>query len=205
MARDRRTEILDVAREVFLEQGYAAASMSAIAARLGGSKGTLYNYFQSKEQLFRAHIERECALSAEQIFSSVDDGRPIDVVLRDLARRYVARLSSEEKLRNVRGVIAEAGRDSEIGQIFYEAGPQRGVQRLAEIVKRADGEGQLSAPDPMTAAHQFLALCQGRIYKRRLFNVGGDPTPEEIEAEADAVIRTFMAAYGAEQNSQDRA
>ena len=42
MARDRRSEILDVAGEIFLDQGYAAASMSAIAARLGGSKGTLY-------------------------------------------------------------------------------------------------------------------------------------------------------------------
>ena len=41
--RDSRREIiLSIAREVFMEEGYAAASMSTIAARLGGSKGTLY-------------------------------------------------------------------------------------------------------------------------------------------------------------------
>ena len=39
----RREAILDVASDVFLEEGYANASMSTIAARLGGSKGTLYN------------------------------------------------------------------------------------------------------------------------------------------------------------------
>ncbi|MGH6965637.1 MAG: TetR/AcrR family transcriptional regulator, partial [Phenylobacterium sp.] len=42
----RREAILDVAQEVFLEEGFANASMSTIAARLGGSKGTLYNYFK---------------------------------------------------------------------------------------------------------------------------------------------------------------
>ena len=46
---DRRELILDVASEVFLKEGYAATSMSEIAARLGGSKGTLYNYLKSKE------------------------------------------------------------------------------------------------------------------------------------------------------------
>ena len=45
----RREGILDVARGVFLSEGYATASMSTIAAKLGGSKGTLYNYFKSKE------------------------------------------------------------------------------------------------------------------------------------------------------------
>ena len=53
--RDARRElILDVAQDVFLEEGFAAASMSTIAARLGGSKGTLYNYFRSKDELFAA-------------------------------------------------------------------------------------------------------------------------------------------------------
>jgi AcrR family transcriptional regulator len=50
----KRDTIIEVARQVFFEEGYAAASMSTIAARLGGSKGTLYNYFKSKEELFEA-------------------------------------------------------------------------------------------------------------------------------------------------------
>ena len=60
--RDQRREaILEVAREVFTEEGYAAASMSTIAARLGGSKGTLYNYFKSKEELFGAYVREGAA------------------------------------------------------------------------------------------------------------------------------------------------
>ena len=58
--RDQAREaiILDVARDCFLAEGYAATSMSTIAARLGGSKGTLYNYFKNKEDLFAAVVQR---------------------------------------------------------------------------------------------------------------------------------------------------
>ena len=51
---ERRDGILDVARDCFLADGYAATSMSTIAARLGGSKGTLYNYFKSKDEVYLA-------------------------------------------------------------------------------------------------------------------------------------------------------
>lgn len=196
MARDRRTEILDVAGEIFLEQGYAAASMSAIAARLGGSKGTLYNYFTSKEELFRAHIERQCALSAENIFAGEAGEADLGALLTDLGIRYLTRLSSDEMMRHKRTVIAEAGRNPEIGTIFFEAGPGRGRARLAAIFERAAAEGRLKAPEPLRAADQFLALCQSTTYKRRLFNVGEAPTRSEMRKDVEAAVATFMAAFG---------
>ena len=53
----RRKAILATAREMFLDQGYKPVSMSAIAARLGGSKTTLWSYFPSKPVLFMAVAE----------------------------------------------------------------------------------------------------------------------------------------------------
>src|ERR1700731_2894878 len=64
----KRRAIIAVAREVFLAQGYAATSMSEIAARLGGSKGTLYNYFRSKEELFAAFMLDTCEGPANAVF-----------------------------------------------------------------------------------------------------------------------------------------
>src|SRR5262249_55597733 len=57
---DRRDAIVAIAHEVFLVNGYAGTSMSAIAARVGGSKATLYNYFRSKQELFIAVVEALC-------------------------------------------------------------------------------------------------------------------------------------------------
>src|ERR1700749_2345260 len=91
----RREAILNVAREVFFEQGYAAASMSSIAARLGGSKGTLYNYFKSKEELFEAQVRDICGQVAEYMSEMPADGDPI-AVLTDLGEQYVAHLFSQQ-------------------------------------------------------------------------------------------------------------
>jgi AcrR family transcriptional regulator len=195
MARDRRTEILDVAREVFLEQGYAATSMSTIAARLGGSKATLYNYFASKEELFRAHIQRECALSAENIFGAVDESEDLQSQLLDLGVRYLTTLSSEPVIANARAVIAEAGRNPEVGEIFYDAGPRSGIRRLAELFERSVVRKHLRIDDAEIAASQFVALCQGTIYRRRLFNIGAGPSAEDIRADIEAAVATFMRAF----------
>src|SRR3984885_2362507 len=67
----KRRAILDVARDVFVAQGYAATSMSEIAAKLGGSKGTLYNYFRSKEELFSAFIVATCQGRAVAMFDDL--------------------------------------------------------------------------------------------------------------------------------------
>src|ERR1700722_18233744 len=77
--RDQRREhIINVAREIFFEQGYSAASMSRIAARLGGSKGTLYNYFKSKEELFEAQVRDMCSYAADRILEPTVEGAPIE-------------------------------------------------------------------------------------------------------------------------------
>src|SRR5438477_12466193 len=57
---DRRDAIVAIAREAFSADGYAGTSMSSIAARLGGSQGTLYSYFKSKEELFIAVVQSKC-------------------------------------------------------------------------------------------------------------------------------------------------
>ena len=87
--RDQRRElILDVAQGVFLEEGFAKASMSVIAAKLGGSKGTLYNYFKSKEELFNAYVERRC-LWQDEIFSEPKAGETPRETLSRIARAYL--------------------------------------------------------------------------------------------------------------------
>ena len=126
----RREAILDVAQEVFLEEGFAAASMSTIAARLGGSKGTLYNYFKSKDDLFSAYVERRCLWQQDEIFAVKPDGETPFQALQRLGRGLPASTCmNDQNLRNFRMIAAEAERSPEIGQTFYEAGPKQGAER----------------------------------------------------------------------------
>src|SRR5258708_20542584 len=64
----KRRQIIEGARKVFLAQGFDAASMGEIARVAGVSKGTLYVYFENKEQLFAAIVHAECQGHTESIF-----------------------------------------------------------------------------------------------------------------------------------------
>jgi AcrR family transcriptional regulator len=191
----RRETILDVAREVFLAEGYASASMSTIAARLGGSKGTLYNYFKSKEDLFEACVSRHCAWQSEAMFSILVEGMDLRAALNRIGRNYLALLLSDNNLAMFRLVVAEADRDPEIGKLFYESGPRRGLGRMAEFLVERAGQGELVVDDPLSAANVFVALCKNRLMTIRLCNYAPEPSAAEIESEVRAAVDTFLKLF----------
>ena len=194
--RDQRRElILDVAQEVFLEEGFANASMSTIAARLGGSKGTLYNYFKSKDDLFNAYVERRCLWQDEIFAPPLGDETP-DETLRRIGRAYLTRVLTDFHLRNFRLIAAEAERSPEIGLTFYNAGPRQGAERVAELLTDMATAGHLDLDDPLEAAHQFLGLVQNRYFKARLCNAIPELTRRQIEDEASLATKTFLRAFG---------
>ena len=192
----RREAILDVASDVFLEEGYANASMSTIAARVGGSKGTLYNYFKNKEQLFAAYVVRHCAWQRDAMFEISSELGDIREALIKVGRSYLSIVLSDFSMANFRVIVAEAQRTPEIGLAFYEAGPKSGSQLLGASLQRAIDAGQLKLDDPVHAAQQFVGLCQNRMLKARLCNAMAAPTPEEIDREVLPAVNMFLAAYG---------
>lgn len=191
----RRQAILDIARDVFLAEGYAAASMSAIAARLGGSKGTLYNYFRSKEELFAAFIGNEVEFEAVAAFAVESEAADLPATLHGLGLRVVNFLTSDKVLAIHRLVIAEAERFPELGRKIFEVGPKRRVASLAAFFEHAMETGQLKRADPRRAAEHFLALCRSGVHDRRLWNLVEKPTAADIRANVDAALDVFMAAY----------
>jgi AcrR family transcriptional regulator len=196
--RDQRRElILDVAQEVFLEEGFANASMSTIAARLGGSKGTLYNYFKSKDDLFNAYVERRC-LWQDEIFALPLDNETPDETLRRIGRAYLTRVLTDFNLKNFRLIASEAERAPDIGLIFYNAGPRQGVLRVTELLEgmAADGHLDFDGQDPQDVAHQFLGLVQNRYFKARLCNAIPELTDKQVADEAALATRTFLRAFG---------
>jgi AcrR family transcriptional regulator len=64
---ERRRQLLETSAEVFTERAYDEVSMSEIARRAGISKGLLYHYFSSKEELFRTTLETAAGELAESI------------------------------------------------------------------------------------------------------------------------------------------
>jgi len=192
----RRERILDVAQDVFLEEGFANASMSTIAARLGGSKGTLYNYFKSKDDLFVAYVERRCLWQQDETFA-LKPGETARQALQRIGRSFLAHVVNETTLRNFRLIVAEAERSPEIGQTFYEAGPERGTARLAEFMAALDAVGALDVHgDALVATQHFLALIQAPTFKGRMCNAIPELTGSEMDLVTTRGVDAFLRAYG---------
>ena len=196
---DRRDAIIAIAEETFIANGYAGTSMSAIAARLGGSKGTLYNYFKSKEELFVAVIERKCARIQELLSDAeMGSGGDLRTVLTRFGSTFIALILHTQQIETYRLVTAESVRFPEVGRALYESGVSQSHARMAALLERARDAGQLrSDTDVKVAAEQFVDLCMAGIHRRRLWGITPNPSREEMEANVAHAVTTFLRAFGA--------
>lgn len=191
----RRADILRIAREVFLQEGYAAASMSEIAARVGGSKGTLYNHFRSKEALFAAVLREAFEGEAAEAFDFGDDHSDLAGALTRLGGRFLRLMLSDPVIAVHRVVIAEGARFPELGRTYYEAGPREGVARLSALLEGEMDAGRLRRADPVRAAEHFIDLCKSGLHQRRLWSIIDQPSEAAMDANVAAAVEVFLAAY----------
>src|SRR5579864_5766891 len=161
----KRRQIVEGARNVFLAQGFDAASMNDIARAAGVSKGTLYVYFNNKEELLEAIVEEECDAQAEGIFNLDPNDHDVGATLTRLGVAYVKFLCRPEKASAIRTVIAIADRMPEVGRRFYESGPATGIARLADYLATQVEAGVLAIEDCKIAASQFMESTHAMLFK----------------------------------------
>jgi len=194
---DKRHQILEGAHAVFAARGFDAASMSDIAAAANVSKGTLYVYFEDKEHLFVALIEREREKQKQGMYAALAEEPDLVLALTNFGCGLVRLLTSPFALSAHRIVLGVAERMPDLGREFYERGPMQGAQQLATFLSRRVAKGELAIADTVLAAAQFVDLSQSTLMRPRLFNaVRMPPGEEEIARIVGEAVATFLARYG---------
>ena len=198
-ARKRRA-ILHAATEVFLEQGFAGASMDAIARAAGVSKPTVYNHFADKQELFEHIVNDLVAVITqpfyEQIVNLSDDG-DLAKRLRELGGLLLTGVMQPTNLRLRRLVIGEASRFPDLGRAYERQGPGRALAAWTTAFKRLADEGLLRLQDPALAAAHFQALVLTTPLNHAMLT-GDDRPPEatQLKRYTDSAVNVFLAAYG---------
>ncbi len=192
----KEQQILAGAALVFAESGYGGASMSRIAAAAGVSKGTLYNYFPGKRELFAAFVQRTCAEHLKLIFDRLDPAAPAEASLRRIGERVLAVQSSDAGLLIYRMVVGEAARFPELAEAFEESGPRRAKAQMADWVRTQVAAGRLEVPDAGFAAEQLFALMQTRLLQRRRMGLPQPADEPDAAYVVSAAVRLFLLAYG---------
>jgi AcrR family transcriptional regulator len=191
--RARLAKILDAAAELFLEVGYEQTSIDAILLRSGGSKSTLYAYFPTKQDLFRAVIDS--VVDNSDLGAALDISSNARVVLTEFAVSR-QRVVLSPRHRAVLGlVVAERERFPDLAEIYWERGPQRSGRQLITYLEALRNREILAIDDAIEAAEFFIGMVF-QHWHGQLFYVPLPPPSEAlIHAHAQRVVARFWAAY----------
>ena len=190
----KRQSIVDVATVVFDEHGFNGASMSEIAARVGGSKATLYSYFSSKEELFMAVVLHFVESHLNELFCALDANEDLPSGLRRFGERFLGVIYRDDVISNYRNIFAEAATSS-IGTVFYEQGPYAGLEQVAQFMHEAMVLGKLRDAVPIIAAKHFLALLKSEGFEELSLGVRRGLEAQEIAAMVERAVSVFLRAY----------
>jgi AcrR family transcriptional regulator len=190
----KRRQILDGARNVFMDLGFDGASMGEIARSAGVSKGTLYVYFADKNRLFEAIVEEEVLEQGKAAFN-FDPARDVTTTLLDFGQAYIQLLCRPRGGSALRTVMAIAERMPEVGRRFYSNVIALTIARLAAYLEVRVGSDDLAIEDCELAATQFMQLCQATLFLPFVFQAAPAPSAERIAEVVESATRMFLAAY----------
>ena len=174
---DRPGEIVSAALAVFAEKGFAAAKLDEIARRAGVSKGAVYLYFETKEDIFRAVVGQAIAPNIVAIRAMVA-AHPGP--LADLLRAVVGRVAIVMQTTAIGGVlkmvVAEAGNFPEIARVWHDELVAQALGAMTDVIAAAQARGEVRPGAPRIYALQLISPMLVSVLWRETFTpVGAEP------------------------------
>jgi AcrR family transcriptional regulator len=144
----RPEELIAAALDLFVERGYATTRLDDVAARAGVSKGTLYLYFENKEDLFKAVVRGNVLplLQHGEVLVESFSGNSADLV-RKLVRGWWQLTGSTKVAGIPKLVIAEAGNFPDLAKFYYDEVIVRALSMFRRVLQRGNDAGEFREVD----------------------------------------------------------
>jgi TetR/AcrR family transcriptional regulator len=193
----RPGELLDAALDLFVERGFAATRLDEVAARAGVSKGTLYLYYASKEDLFKAVVRQNIVPLIENFGRDVDAWQAgSDELLEAFFRGWWTRFGATRLAGIAKLIVGEAGNFPELALFFQQEVVVPNSRLLRSIIERGIGRGEFVAVDIETVVHLWMSpLVMKAIWERSIqpccppgFTV---PVDRFLDAHLQSVLATL--------------
>ncbi len=199
MANDTKERILDVALEMFSQNGYAGTNIRELSASLGLVKSGVYKHFESKEAIWNALLD-EMAAYYEARFGSAEHLPPVPASPEELVRmtmRMVNLTVRDEKIVMTRKVLSiEQFRDERARELATKHFLTGLTEMFTPIFACMMDRGLLRQDDPQMLAFAYTIPISALIHLC-------DREPEKTEdavKRAEAFIRHFIRTYGVKDN-----
>ena len=175
----RPGEIIAAALAVFAEKGFAGARLDDIAARAGISKGALYLYFETKDELFKAVVREAVAPNLDLVEGLVAQSvLPFDTLVRLLFAR-LGEILVETRLGAVaKMVIGESRNFPELARVWHDDVVSRGLAVITGAIAAAQARGEVRPGDPRLYAFSLMGPVLMGVIWREVFAPIGAPGPD---------------------------
>jgi len=186
---DRPDEITAAALQAFAEKGYAATRVDDVAKRAGVSKGLLYLYFKTKEDLFKAVIRSFVVPRIDALRAVIDSSETSsEEFLRGPFLEFAKTLPGSPISILVRLMISEGPKHPDLLQFYWDNVISRGLAAITELLERGVASGEFRRTAINDFPHLFAMPVVFSVIFRLLFEKQSPDTDKLIEAQVDILI-----------------
>lgn len=189
---ERPAEIVQAALEVFAEKGFAAARLDEIAARAGVSKGAVYLYFETKEDVFRAVVEQAIApnLAAVRAMAAAHPG-PLSDLLRGVAGHIAGVIETAPLGGVLKMVVGEARNFPSLARVWHDDLVAQALGAMTDAIRAAQARGEVKPGDPRAYALQLISpMLMAVLWRETFVPVGAEPF--DLRALVDQHVETLL-------------
>lgn len=190
---ERRNEILDAAELLFGTKGYARTTVNDILQETGIAKGTLYYYYQSKEEIMNALVERFIShgLAAAQAIAANPDLHPYEKIRRIISAQNQDIPRKEPIIEQLHRINNAEMHQKSLVETVLKLTPV-----LTEVVEEGIRKGVFHTSTPKEVV-EFLLVSSQFLFDKGIFQW----EPQEIRTKAQAFSQIIETTLGAERGS----
>lgn len=193
--QDKRQAILDAGRRMFINHGYSAVSMDAIAEAAPVSKPTLYKHFNGKSALFAAVIEAHCQSLLSALKTQQSQHLDPKAGLTTIAHAFIDTLYTADALQLYRLIIAEQQQFPELGRLVFSLGAEPVLAQLASYLEELHQQQVLYIADIKLATQLFFGMLKGDSHLRCLLGLQDGLSDPEKQQLIDASVSLFLKGH----------
>lgn len=191
---ERPGEITEAAFGAFAEHGYAGTKVEDVAKRAGVSKGLLYLYFRTKEDLFKA-VVRSVVVSRVQALIDTAEHTELspEEFLRGPMRTFMQSVPGSRVAVVIRLLLAEGARHPDLVDFYFENVVDRGMNAIRHFVERGVERGEFRPSAVTDMPHLFFAPVMLSMIWKLVFTKRSLDTDKLIETQIDMIIAYIKA------------
>jgi TetR/AcrR family transcriptional regulator len=192
----RPGELLAAALDLFVEKGFAATRSEEVAQRAGVSKGTLFLYFPSKDELFKAVVREHISGTIKEAFGELGQfpGTSSELV-HYMMQQWWERYGNTKASGISKLMMSEAGNFPELSKFYQQEVIIPGHQLIAKVIERGIASGEFRPVDVEYAVFSMLAPIMFLIMWKHSMS-GCCPSGETIDPERYLKVQAEIVAQG---------